>query len=115
MTKKRVILGDNKRGVGKILDEEDFKEILQHILYDAFTLCGLFVFTKGTTWGTWLAQLVKRPTSAQVTISWFLSSSPASCSVLTGQSLEPALDSVCPSLSLYPSPTHTVSVSQKIN
>ena len=50
-----------------------------------------------------MAQLVKHPTSAQVMISWFVSSSPAigpvSGSVLTAWSLEPALDSVSPSLS----------------
>ena len=50
-------------------------------------------------WGTWVAQLVKRLTLAQVMISWFMSSSPASGSVLTAHSLEPALDSVFPSLS----------------
>ena len=41
-------------------------------------------------WGAWVAQLVERPTSAQVTISWFMSLSPASGSVLTAESLEPA-------------------------
>ena len=46
-----------------------------------------------------MAQLVGRPTSAQVMISWLVSSSPVSGSVLTAQSLEPALDSVSPSLS----------------
>ena len=46
-----------------------------------------------------MAQLVKCPTSAQVMISPFMSLSPASGSVLTAQSLEPALDSVSPSLS----------------
>ena len=46
-----------------------------------------------------MAQLVKRPTSAQVTISQFVGSSPASGSVLTAQSLEPALDPESPSLS----------------
>ena len=46
-----------------------------------------------------MAQSVERPTSAQVMISWFASSSPASGSVLTAQSLEPASDSVSPSLS----------------
>ena len=57
---------------------------------------------------------VKGPTSAQVTISRFVSSSPASGSVLTAGSLEPALD--CVSLPLCPSPihTHTLSLS-KIN
>ena len=52
-----------------------------------------------STWGAWVAQSVGCPTSAQVMISWFVSSSPASGPVLTAQSLEPALDSVSPSLS----------------
>ena len=51
--------------------------------------------------GTWVAQLVKRLTAAQVMISWFMSSSPALGSVLTAQSLKPALDSVCASLSQH--------------
>ena len=60
-------------------------------------------------WGTSVAQLVKRPTSAQVMISQFVGSSPTSGSVLPAQSLEPASDSVSPYLSapplfmLYPS------------
>ena len=45
-------------------------------------------------------QLVKHPTSAQVAISWFVGSRPTSGSVLTAWSLEPASDSVFPSLSL---------------
>ena len=49
--------------------------------------------------GTWVAQSVKRPTSAQVMISQFVNSSPVSGSVLTAHSLEPASDSVSPSLS----------------
>ena len=49
-----------------------------------------------------MAQSVKRPTSAQVMISRSVSSSPASGSVLTVQSLELALDSVSPSLSAPP-------------
>ena len=64
-----------------------------------------------TSGGAWVAQSVEHPTSAQVVISWFVGSSPVSGSVLTAQSLEPASDSV--SLSLCPSPTHTLSVSQK--
>ena len=55
------------------------------------------------------AQSVKRLTSAQVTIWQSGSSSPASGSVLTPQSLEPASDSV--SASLCPSPTHTLRLS----
>ena len=50
----------------------------------------------------WVAQSVKRLTSTQVMISWFVSSSPSSCSMLTAQSLEPASDSVSPSLSAPP-------------
>ena len=49
--------------------------------------------------GDWGAQAGKRPTSAGVMISQFVSSSPALGSVLTAQSLEPASDSVSPSLS----------------
>ena len=46
--------------------------------------------------GTWVAQSVKCPTSAQAMISRFVGSSPTSGSVLTAQSLEPASDSVSP-------------------
>ena len=49
--------------------------------------------------GAWVAPSVKCLTSAQVMISQFMSSSPA---VLTARSLEPALDSVCVSLSAPP-------------
>ena len=49
--------------------------------------------------GAWEAQLVGRPTSAQVMISRLVGSSPMSGSVLTARSLEPVLDSVSPSLS----------------
>ena len=62
-----------------------------------------------------MAQSVERPTWAQVTISRFVGSSPTSGSVLTARSLEPASDSVSPSLSA-PSPAHAVSLSvSKIN
>ena len=56
--------------------------------------------------GAWVAQLVKCPTSAQVMISWFVGSSPASGSVSYTKS---ASDPV--SLSLCPSPTHALSLS----
>ena len=46
-----------------------------------------------------MAQWIKCPTSAQVMISQFVGSSPTLGSVLTAQSLEPAFDSVSPSLS----------------
>ena len=51
--------------------------------------------------GTWVAQLVKCPNSAQAMISWFVDLSPATGSMLTAQNLEPASDSVSPSLSAW--------------
>ena len=61
-----------------------------------------------------MAQWVKRLTLAQVMISWFVGLSPASGSVLIAQSLETALDSVLPSLSVPPPiSTLSLSVSQK--
>ena len=59
-----------------------------------------------------MAQSVERPASAQVTISRFVSLSPASGSGLMAQSLEPASDSVSPSL--CPSPAGTLSLSVSI-
>ena len=47
--------------------------------------------------GTWEAQSVKHPSSAQVMISWFVSSRPALGSLLSAQSL---LLILCPPLSL---------------
>ena len=49
-----------------------------------------------------MVQLVKHPTSAQVMISLLMSLSPALGSRLTAQSLEPAEDSVSPSVSAPP-------------
>ena len=49
-----------------------------------------------------MAQLVGHPTLAQVIMSRFVSSSPTSGSVLTVQTLEPASDSVSPSVSALP-------------
>ena len=63
------------------------------------------------SWGSWVAQLVKHPTSAQVIISWLMGSSPASGSLLTAWSLKPASDSVSPPLSFFLSPTHALSLS----
>ena len=62
--------------------------------------------------GAWVAQSVEHPTLAWVMISRSVSSSPTSGSVLIAQSLEPALDSVSPSVSAPP-PTCTLSLSQK--
>ena len=52
--------------------------------------------------GAWVAQSVEHLTPAQVMISRSVGSSPVSGSVLTAQGLEPALDSVSPSLSAPP-------------
>ena len=58
-----------------------------------------------------MAQSVKHPTLALVMILRYVSSSPASGSVLTAQTLEPALDSVSPSLSAPPQFTPCLSLS----
>ena len=63
------------------------------------------------TRGTWVAQKVEHLTSVQVMISQFVSSRPTLGSVLTAQSLEPASDSLPPSLSAPP--PLMLSVSQK--
>ena len=66
------------------------------------------------SWGAWVAQWVKHPTSAQVMISRLVGSSPASGSVLTARRLEPAPDSVSPSVSA-PLPAHTLSLSLSLS
>ena len=63
--------------------------------------------------GTWLAQSVKHPTSAQVMISRLEGSSLASGSVLTAQSLELASDPV--SSPLCPSPARALSLSLSLS
>ena len=65
-----------------------------------------------------MAQSVKYLTLAKVKISWFMGSSPALGSVMTAQSLEPASDSVSPSLSAPPTLVLSLSLSHthtKIN
>ena len=61
--------------------------------------------------GSWVAQLTKHQTLAQVMISWFMNLSLASGSVWTAQSLEPASDSV--SHSLCSSLAHSLSLKNK--
>ena len=74
------------------------------------------MFSKRVTRGAWGAQSVERPASAQVMISRFVSSSPASGFVLTAQSLEPVSDSVSPSLSALPLLTSVcLSLQNKLN
>ena len=63
--------------------------------------------------GAWVAESVKCLTSVLVMISWFLISSPALGSVLTAHSLEPASDSMSPSLSVPPLLTLCLSLSLK--
>ena len=66
----------------------------------------LFSLEKEGNREAWVAQSVKHPTLAQVMVMRFESSSPALGSVLTARSLEPASDSVSPSLSAPPLPAH---------
>ena len=63
--------------------------------------------------GAWVTQSIEHPTSAQVMISRFMGSSPASGSGLTARSLEPASDSVSPSLSAPPLLTLCLSLKNK--
>ena len=72
-----------------------------------------YIFKNKFPWDTWVTQLIKCPTSAQVMISWFVGSSPASGSMLTAQSLEPPLYSVFPSPSVLRLLTLSLSLSQK--
>ena len=65
-----------------------------------------------------MVQSVKHLTSAQVMVSQFVSLSPASGTVLTARSLEPASDSVSASLSAPPPLVFCLSLSlclSKIN
>ena len=62
-----------------------------------------------------MAQWVKSPTLAQVMISQLVDLSPVQGCVLTAQSLEPALDSVSPSLPTPPPLVLSLSLSLKIN
>ena len=70
-------------------------------------------FKKAHVRGAWVAQSVKPLTSAQVMISQLVSSSPASGSVVTAQSLDPA--SVSVSLSLCSSPARARSLSLSLS
>ena len=77
---------------------------------DPDALCS---FLSGHIGRAWVAQSVKHLTLAQVMTPWFVGSNPTSGSVLTARSLEPALD--CVSLSLWPSPTCTLSLSVSLS
>ena len=92
---------------------DSFEVLKDKHLSSKISLSGKTVLQKIRNRGAWVAQSVKHPTSAQVMISRFVSSSPALGSVLTAQSLEPALDSVSPSLSARP--LFTVCLSLSLN
>ena len=81
----------NKSGQG------DWARWRQGSAGDSFIFFKLFVY-----WVAWVARSVKCPTLAQVMILHSVSSSAPSGSVLTARSLEPASDSVSPSLSAPP-------------
>ena len=70
--------------------------------------------TSGGYRGAWVARSVKPPASAQIMISRFVGSNPASGSVLTAQSPEPASESVSPCLSAPPD-SHSVSLSLSVS
>ena len=83
-------------------------------IFGLFTQCEQDgVCSRMKSWGAWVAQSVERSTSARVMISRFVGSSPMSGSVLTTRSLEPASDSVSPSLCPFPTHALSLSVSQK--
>ena len=75
----------------------------------------IYLILRMTSRGAWVAQSVKCLTLAQVIISWFVSLSPVLGSVLTAQSLEPALDSVPSSLSAHPPLMLTSSLSLSLS
>ena len=92
-----------------------FSSDLSHNVSDGLT-CGsiiTIIINNKYYWGTLVAQLVECLTSAQVMISRFMGWSPTSGSVLTGQSLEPASDSVSPSPSAPPLLEFSLSLSLK--
>ena len=73
----------------------------------------LIQLKKGIFWGAWVAQSGEHWTSAQVIVSRFVNWIPVSGSGLTAQSLEPASDSVSPSLSLSLPLLHLFSLKNK--
>ena len=85
---------------------------LQHFLIWSVVILISVIFKNYIMRGTWVAQLVKRPTLAQVMISQFPSLSPALGSVLAARSLD-LLQILCLPLSLPPPHLHSVSLSLK--
>ena len=77
-----------------------FRRIIENFMCHVSTL--LRFKKRGIFWGAWVAQSVKRLTLARVMISQFVGLNPTLGSVLTARSLEPASDSLSPSLSAPP-------------
>ena len=82
-------------------------------LYDVFPVFRPVL--KYPSGGTCVAQSVEQPSSAQVMFSRFVSSSPTLGSVLTAWNLEPASESVSPSLSAPPSLAPGLSLSLSLS
>ena len=93
-----VVRGQHKH---KAVSTYSFHTPLRRNLEIHFVHSTRYVF-KIKVGSTWVAPSLQRLTSAQVMISQFVGSSPASSSVLTACSLEPASDSVSPSFSAPP-------------
>ena len=110
--KARQVVTETAHGVGLQLQElglmmRKFWIYCPAWYYPAVPYC----IVKISMRSAWVAQSVERLTSAQVMILWFMGLSPVSGSVLTAQSLDPALDSVSPSLSAPPLLTLCLSLS----
>ena len=96
---------------------EDVGKMYAHICTQILLIQRLYStsFIKKIIRGAWVAQSVKRPALAQVMISGFTGLSPMSGSVWTAQSLEPASNSVCVSLSTPPLLMFCLSVSLSLS
>ena len=86
--------------LGKFLcyEVKPSKQNVSRMQKDLYNICN-YAHIKSLEGDTWVAQSVKPPTLAQVTISQFLSSSPTSGCLLSAQSL---LQILSPSLSAPP-------------
>ena len=86
----------NSRGGGASRGAHDLGSVSQHELQSEVSKQNVSKMLLCR--GAWVAQWIKCLTSAQVMILRFMGSSPMLGSVLTAQSLEPALGSVSPTL-----------------
>ena len=82
-------------------------------MWSIYTMGCYSTIKRNEVWGTWMAQVVKRPISAQVMMSQFVSSSPASGSVLTACSEPEGCSRFCLPFSLPLPRSHSVSVRLK--